>query len=790
MKFKATFFIFLLPFIMMSQEKASLNYNNSPLSEVIIDIEKKFDIKLSYSSELISSHFITFQSNEVLLQDIFSIIEAQTNIEFSKASERYYIIKKQPEIDLSTTQHLEEILINEYLTSGINERTDNSISVSPDKLGILPGLTEPDILQSLQMIPGVQSPSETASGLYIRGGTPDQNLILWDGIKMYNSGHFFGTISAFNPYITEDIKLFKSGSKARYGNRISSVVDITSENKIPEHTKGGFGFNMTHGDFYLKTPLSDKAAIVMSSRRSFTDVFETPTFRNQANRIFQNTKISSGNKIFEDDVVTTTKDIFIFSDFTLKAIIKPSDKDEIIFSNLITNNKLDYGFLIKEFNEVSQDKLDVKNLGSIISWHHNKGNTVSHKFQAYYSNFDLAYVGTNSIVDEFNDRLYKKNRIDDFGFSYNSDWSLDASNSINFGYQFSSIKVKSVLGFMDSESQEDDFEERDIDTNNTHAFYADYEYRKQDLWFLNAGIRANYVSILDKIFVEPRVQFGHRLNSDFRIKLSIESLHQTVSQIVEFDSQVNTQEFGLENQIWVLSNEGSIPILKSSQFTTGIIFDKSGWSLDIDAYYKSIKGLTSFTAGFDRTDSNNSAFYKGESMVFGLDVLLKKKINNYRTWIGYSFVDNEFTFDNINQGNSFPGNFDITHQLIWSHSYEWQNFNLSLGWSLRTGVPYTKALGIIEVGNDAFIDFAEFNGERLSNYHKLDISATYKFNISKNEKWKGKIGLAILNIYDQKNVLSREYQIRRNTEDGSNILREIDNSSLGITPNLVFRIDF
>ena len=257
-----------------------------------------------------------------------------------------------------------------------------------------------------------------------------------------------------------------------------------------------------------------------------------------------------------------------------------------------------------------------------------------------------------------------------------------------------------------------------------------------------------------------------------------------MSQIVE----VNTQEFGLENQIWALADGETIPILRSNQFTAGIIFNKGGWSLDVDAYYKSIKGLTSFTIGFDRAD--NFTFSKGKSKIFGLDVLLKKKVNNYRTWIGYSLIDNEFTFDEINDGNSFPGNFDITHQLIWSHSYEWRNFNLSLGWNLRTGIPYTKAIGITEVSNDAFIDFAEINGERLPNYHRLDISGTYKFNFSENEKWKGKIGLALLNIYDNRNILSRVYQIRRSSEDGSNIIREVDKSSLGITPNLVFRIDF
>jgi hypothetical protein len=113
-----------------------------------------------------------------------------------------------------------------------------------------------------------------------------------------------------------------------------------------------------------------------------------------------------------------------------------------------------------------------------------------------------------------------------------------------------------------------------------------------------------------------------------------------------------------------------------------------------------------------------------------------------------------------------------------------------LGWSLRSGIPYTEALGITEVGNDAFIDFGEINGKRLPNYHRLDISATYRFNFSENEKWKGKIGLAILNMYDHENILNRDYQIRKSTEDGSNIIKEIDKSSLGITPNLVFRIEF
>ena len=784
MKFKAAIFILLFPIFMMSQEKASVDYNNQPLSEVIIDIENKFNVKLSFSSELINNIFITFQLNEVTLQEIFIAIESQADIEFNKVTRRYYILKKQTPTNLSNTQLLEEVVINEYLTSGVEGRDDSSILISPKKLGILPGLIEPDVLLNLQLIPGVQSPTETASGLYIRGGTPDQNLILWDGIKMYHSGHFFGTISAFNPYITEEIQLFKSGTKARYGNRISSVIDISSDNKISDSFHGGFGFNMTHADAYLKVPVSNKVAILVSGRRSITDAFETPTFKNLSERVFQNTKISEGNKVFEDDVVKITKDLFYFSDFTVKAIIKPSKKDNIIFSNLFTKNKLDYGFLIEEFDEASQDKLDVENKGSSLSWSHEYSNKISHTFDAYYSNFDLKYLGENSITDEFNDKLSKENRIDDLGFSFHTDLTLNTSNNISFGYQFSTNKVKFALNFQDSESEEESFNETSSETNNTHALYTDYEYRKDNEWSINAGLRANHISVLDKFIIEPRAQFGYNLQPNLKIKLSFERLHQAVSQVVEF----NTQEFGLENQIWALADDNLIPLLESNQFTTGFAYRKKGWNIDIDAYLKDVKGLTSFTLGFDNI--NEPTFSKGKSKIYGLDILIKKKINNYRTWLSYSYIDNKFTFSEINNGNSFLGNFDITHQLSWSHSYEWKNINLSLGWIIRTGTPYTKALGLIETNDAVLIEFDEINKNRLPNYHRLDISATYKFNISKNEKWKGKFGFSLQNIYNNNNILSRTYKTRLDETDGSTIIREINKSSLGITPNLLFRLEF
>ena len=784
MKFKLSIFLFFISLVLTSQNTVSIDYSELELSKAFIDIEKKFNIKLSFNSNLTDNKRITIKLDNVSLEEILLAFEEKANIIFEKITGRYYIIKEKAKIDLSKTQHLQEIVIKENLILGVKKNNDDSsISIFPNNLEILPGLTEPDVLQSIQLIPGVQSPTETASGLYIRGGTPDQNLILWDGIKMYHSGHFFGTISAFNPYITDKIKLYKNGTKARYGNRISGVVDITSTNDIPLNTKGGFGFNMTHADAYLNSPIGKHAAILVSARRSINDVINTKTFKNLSDRVFQNTKISEGNKVFEDDEVITTNDLFYFTDYTIKAIVKPNSKDEIQFSNVFTKNKLDYGFLIEEFGEASNDKLDINNQGSSSNWKHVYSEKFSQTINAYYSKYDLKYAGSNSIADEFSDELNKQNKINDFGVSISSNLKLKENNAIGFGYQYSTDKVKYVLRFQDSESPEENFNESNLEKNNTHAIYTDYQYKIEDKLNLNVGIRGNYFSVLDKLYIEPRLNFEARLNTNFKFKMSAEKLHQSISQVVEF----NTQEFGLENQIWILSDGDQIPLLKSTQLTSGFIFSKNGWYIDVESFYKNIKGLTSLTVGFN---NNEDFFSKGKSNVFGVDLFLKKKIKNYNTWLSYSLINNDYKFNDINNGNTFPGNSDITHHFTWSHTYNWKNFDVSLGWNIRTGIPYTQAKDITETNDGFVINFEEINGKRLPNYHRLDLSTTYKFNFSSNKRWKGKIGFSLLNLYNKKNILSRTYEKRQSLTENTEVLREVDKISLGITPNLVFRAEF
>ena len=223
----------------------------------------------------------------------------------------------------NTVEILDEVLIQEYLTKGIT-LDKKVVQIDIEDVAVLPGLTEPDILQSIQLTPGVNSPFETASGLFVRGSVPSQNLVLWNGIKTYNQGHFFGLLSAFNPYVVKEVNFAKSGVSAYYGDRISGVVDITSDTDVLDRFSGNAGFNMINADIVVNTPIiKDKLSLQISGRRSFTDLLETYTYDQYADRVFQNTLIA------EDSRLDNAKNDFFYTDYSANLVAQISNVDKL-----------------------------------------------------------------------------------------------------------------------------------------------------------------------------------------------------------------------------------------------------------------------------------------------------------------------------------------------------------------------------------------------------------------------------------------------------------------------------
>jgi len=692
-----------------------------------------------------------------------------------------------------TNEELEEVLVSDYLTKGMLKKSDGAISISPQNLGILPGLIEPDVFQTLQMLPGVQSPGETASDLHVRGGTPDQNLVLFDGIKMYESGHFFGLISSFNPYVTKKIKFYRSGTSARYGDRIGSVLSVSSGDAVPEFS-AGFGLNLLHTDAYIKAPLlNDKVGLIISGRRSLTDYWSTATYKSFSESVFQNTRIAQDETEAINDLSNVDNNFF-FHDYNLKVIADITADDKLVFSNLYNKNELEYYAENDRFKEKNTDNLAVQNQGSNIKWSRFWNSKWSHKIELNHSEYELNYFGEREITrrDPNNSVLnifQKYNKVEDVGAAIDIENRRNEVSKWSYGYQYSKNMVNYLYETTGDNGNGNQSLESAETQNHTHALFSEYSFKKDQKWNLNIGLRLNYFSTVKRAYFEPRLFVSNQVSEAFQLKLSAEIKNQVLSQLIEF----RNNGLGLENEIWALSNGEEIPVLNNYQITAGFLYQKNGWNLDVDAYTKAIDGLTILT---EDVATRAPQYLSGTSTTNGVDVLLKKRFGNYRSWISYTFSKTKFLYDRINNGVAFDGEYDIPQSLFWSHTYSLKKFEFSLGWKIRSGTPYTEGVGIEQTpnGNYRVLYEDQVNTNRLPVYRKVDMSATYKFKLSKSGRTRAKLGISLINVLNRENILDRSYEIKiEKTRPGSPDLRtlvETDQISIGFTPNIVFRVDF
>ncbi|MFK5889483.1 MAG: TonB-dependent receptor [Flavobacteriaceae bacterium] len=738
---------------------ATITYNGKGL---VSDKKGSFKIKSIRAGTTITIQYLGFKTFKIKAKELFS-------------NECKNLILKE------SSEQIKTIVIKNYLTNGIDKTNNGSFVLSPKKLGILAGLTEPDLFQSIQLLPGVNSPNETATGLHVRGGTPDQNLILWDGIKIYHSGHLFGAISPFNSYITKQINFINKGTDPRFGESVSSVLDIHTSDAIPTKTEGGAGLNLISADAYLKIPvIKNKFSILASARRSFTDFYQSKAYRETSDIVFKST---------QPNALLSTNNNFFFIDYNIKGVVKINNNNLVTFSNLLIENKLDFG--IKELEDSSsgggengiafKDILETDNRGYSLNWRNNWSPKIKHHFNAYYSDYYLLYNKFKSENEDENGILTfaKKNTVKDFGLSINSEFILNTFSKFKTGYQYSNKNV--TYFFLSTDDNNNSFTNSNESNLNTHASYFTYEYEKLKNLNLTTGLRINYYQNLKKLFIEPRFNLGVYLNPSLRLNITGEYKTQSMSKIDE------TIESGLslENKLWSIADNTNFPVITAQQFTLGFSYVKNKWHIDIDAYYKNIKGIATLNFGFSDIFDNDA--HLGKSQVKGFDFYVKKSFKNYATWLSYTFDDTQNRFNDINNNNFFSGNSNIKHNFYWSHTYKLAQFDFALGWRWHSGKPYSVATDIVtnSSGNLA-LQTNGINNFNLPSYNRLDFSTTYNFNLSKAKNVKAKIGLSYLNVLNKENILSRDYFINQT----SHLINSADKVSLERILNFVFRVNF
>lgn len=666
---------------------------------------------------------------------------------------------------------LEEVVISDYLAAGIH-KNHNRITIDPDELKTLSGLVEPDILQSIQQVPGVNSPYETAAGLHVRGGLPDQNLVLWNGIKTYNQGHFFGMISAFNPYITDKVTFIKSGTSARYGDRVSSVIDISTNQKPADRISGGVGTNMLYVDGFLNLPvIPSKLSLQLSARRSFTDLVETFTYNQMADRVFQNTKISES--ISAD---RQSNNRFFFNDFTSNLIWKVNADNKLTINTLYNMNDLDFQLENTSTSQSYNDKLLNANEGYAINWKNQSSGAVSFDIDANYAKYILEYEFIITEADTTTNSS-KKNLVREAGARLNGSYQLNDESSLTFGYHYSNNRTQ--YAYETAGSSYNLVLDADNTTINTHAGFLEYEF-ENDYLFVNPGIRVNHYKELGKTFFEPRLYVAKPLSKQISLSASGEYRTQVASQIKE--SVIS--DLSLENKVWALASSDRFPVIKSYQATLGSDYNNKGWHINLEGYRKQVMDVTTLTFGYLNPQDN--AFRVGDSRIFGADLFVKKSWVNYETWASYSYIRTENSFTGLNNDEPFPGSWNIEHTVRWTNNYNINRWSFSLGWLWHTGKSYTEVTEENSEGPVSIV-YGALNGNNLPVYHRLDCSVLYEFTANKFDHIRYRIGLSVMNLYNRRNLLNREF---RTTPSLDNELIDTKVYSLGITPNLVFRVFF
>ena len=692
------------------------------------------------------------------------------------------------------------IVIKEYLTDGI-DLSENGVTteLQLNRIGALPGQVEPDVMKTIQFLPGIVSPDGSASNLNVRGGTSDQNLVLWEDIPMYHTAHYFGMISAFNPYIIEKASVYRGGFDADYGGRISSVIDLRSDDLDMTEHQFGAGVNLLNAFANGKVKLlKDKAALIFSFRNSYSQLWRTPTFESITRRIHQGVLFqASAERGFPPGL--SFDDDFNFLDHNLKFSYRPSDKDEISFSWFYTKN--DFNSLITDdlVGRTQIDDLYMDNRGLSFSWKHDWTDRFSSQILGVGT--DYGYNYDYELKTENEDEAYREgtkiSEIKDQQIHLINSYTTKNDHTFKVGYLLNHFDVEFEIDRKGRNREDEEIRSRD--NTNLQVLYASFNTPNEKRMGTELGMRANYFPNIKERdgknkFIEPRLRVWYNLNDDLRLYGNTGKYYQFLSQLVI----LRGDDSSIETPVWTLAGENvergkELPVLEAVQHQLGVVYKKQGWLLDVQAYLKNVNGLTSVATGFDQGIAND--FLEGRAKIRGVDILLKKRWKPFTSWASFSLSRSDHFFDEFFD-KEFSAPNDIRSVFHWVTQWNKGPWECSLGWRLTSGSPYSLLENFeIDITNQGQLDLDpvvdnSFNTERLPSQHQLDASVVYNI-VPANKKWKTVVGLSLYNIYDQTNIYNRSFFISPAPMPMTPPrLIYTDKGDVRFTPNVVLRVEW
>ncbi len=585
----------------------------------------------------------------------------------------------------------------------------------------LPAVGETDLLRSLQLLPGIQASSDISSGLYIRGGGPDQTQILLDQIPLYNPSHAFGFFSIFNPEAIKDMRLHKSAYPASYGGNLGAVLDVTNRDGNRNELRGSGGVSLISMRTMIEGPLA-RGSFMVSGRRTYLEPILAY-------------------------IRTRVEDIpgYYFYDVNAKINQNLSYSDNLVLSGYFGRDDLNL--------ETSEDNLfNVRWGNSALTgkWTHLFSPTLFGNFVVsgsdYASRLSANFDGTEVLF---------RNSIRDFSVKGDLDYVADGEHALKGGFRGTLYRFR----FSRSFNQDDQLDLRL--RPYVISLYAQDQWQALPSTSMRLGLRANYYSERGRIDLEPRLSFSHRLSGGLRLKAGGGRYHQYL--------QLITTEGFSGGDFWVPLDD-SVPPGKAWHFVVGASWDPApSYRLSLESYYQRLANLVvvdnTRAVGGEETRSEEVFITGGRGYATGVEAFVERVSGRLTGWVGYTLGWTRRQFPELNQGAWFPPKYDRRHDLVVSANYRAGRWTFGCNVIYATGQAFTPASARYELREtarsgtreDYFLPTGR-NTARLLPYHRLDLSVKQDFRLfGRDLQWY----LQVFNAYNHRN----EWFIQYDTED-------------------------
>ena len=682
------------------------------------------------------------------------------------------------------TSMLQEVIVDGNSEDAIQNTTRmGTIDVPIDQLKKIPALLgETDVLKVIQLLPGVQAGTEGSSGLYVRGGGPDQNLLLLDGVPVYNASHLFGFISVFNADAINHVELVKGGFPARYGGRLSSVIDINMKEGNQKKFKGEGSIGFVASKLTLEGPIvKDRTSFIVSARRTYLDVLTRPMIQ----------AASHGDAVAG----------YYFYDFNGKINHKINERNRLYLSTYMGNDRA-YARSKEDYYSNNQhvsleDKFGLQwgNITTALRWNSIISKKLFSNLTATYSRyrFDVFANAKDKIEEPDHPTIINYDNIDyvsgirDYALKADFDFLPSPSHFIKFGTQAMRHRfTPGVFSYRSTQNPDTTLGSKPIYASEFFA-YAEDDIQLSRRFKVNVGIHASLFNVNRRTYhsVQPRISARFLLTDDLSLKASY-------AKMTQYLHLLTNAGLGLPTDLWVPTTPSVGP--ENSYLTSaGLAYNL--WNLydfSVEAYYKTMTGLIEYKDGASYADIENDwqkKIAKGSGETYGAEFFFHKKTGKFNGWAGYTLSWNYRTFPEINDGRRYFYKYDRRHDIEFVLAYQINDMkDLSLTWVYGTGNAISLAnasywaLGRNGAQPEPVDYYNGRNNYRMRAYLRLDLSYTRKKITKYGERsW----SYSVYNAYSRRNPFFMDIGY-----DQKGHKKFIQYSLFPIIPSLAFHFKF